>query len=64
MAVDEKDGTVVRCPQCGSWLIRADFDGTAELNCGNNRCKAVLLVASQKGELAVVILDPKTRMKA
>jgi len=61
MPTEEKrgNGVVVCCPSCGNWITRAQFEGTAELNCGNSRCKAILEVTMRDGKPTVTVLSSR-----
>jgi phage FluMu protein Com len=55
----DDDRKVVRCPSCGNWVMRAKFEGAAELNCKNSRCEASLEVTMRGGLVTVAVLSTK-----
>jgi phage FluMu protein Com len=58
---DKREGTSIRCPACGTWLIRVNYVGESEINCGNSRCKATLVVASRDGQTMVAVVSEKSK---
>jgi len=50
-----------RCPKCGGFLMKAEYEGRSEVNCQNKRCRATLLVAVKNDKLTVVVLESSER---
>lgn len=59
MADIVKTGNVIRCPRCGTWLMRGDYEGKAEVNCKNQRCNSALEVIITNGQPTVTVLANK-----
>lgn len=55
----DKEGKSIRCPLCGTWLIRANYEGESEINCTSGRCKATLIVAMRDGQPMVAVVQPE-----
>ena len=45
---------------CGTWLIRANYEGDAEVNCKNSRCGATLVVKVESGNTTVTVIPKVT----
>jgi len=55
------EGCRVRCPACGHFVARVtSVDAEVELNCGNSRCGATLIVRRENGQVTVNV-TPKTQ---
>lgn len=51
---------MIRCPACGNFVMKGDFEGiVAEVNCTNGRCKATLEVLMKSGKPTVTVLATK-----
>lgn len=46
----------VFCPSCRNFVVKASFEGTAEVNCGNKRCGAVLEITMKSGNPTVTVI--------
>ena len=55
------EGVVIVCPLCGSWVMRASYEGVAEVNCRGSRrdsgkCGATLRVQFRAGAPTVAVI--------
>ena len=51
---------IVRCPACGGWLMKAEYEGKSEVNCQNRkRCGVPLLVEIHGDKTTVTVLESK-----
>ena len=55
----EGNGSEVRCPACGNWLLRQEFEGRLQIKCRNKRCDGQLVVEVHAGKPTVTVLSTK-----
>lgn len=58
MQADVKDEIVVRCPKCGRFALRGQFDRVETL-CGNHHCRATFEATVKDGRVTVTVLRSK-----